>query len=163
MKLVDKMMRGVHPIGKKNKSSFAKLAEVTPKFSKIVVHHDPRIINAVFPPEVDKTPGPLGVEAEEAIIENLRVICDPDYKLGSNIKAEKFFEIAEHKLGDIKEIQKKYLGELIKLQINKEKMNRRSNNEVIAKQKQEDAKYQALARIEHIRIQLEHKGIKLSI
>jgi ribonuclease HI len=163
MKVVDKIIRGTQPIGKKNKSAILKLAEIAPKFSKIVVHHDDAFVNAIFPTKVENTLKNNNLNNEGVIIENLRILCDPNYKLGSNMKVEKFFEISEQKLGDIKEIQKKYLGELIKLKIAEEKINQRLNNEVIVKEKQEDAKYKALSRIEEIRRKLEHKGIKLSI
>lgn len=164
MKIVDKIMRGIQPIGKNNKNAISKFIEVAPKFSKIVIHHDEQFIKAIFPSEFNEEQNLSKKEVkEEVIVENLKILCDSNYKLGSNMHVEKFFEISQQQLGDIKEIQKKYLGELIKLKISEEKVNRRLNNEVIAKKKSEDARYDALGRIEDIRRQLEHKGIKLSI
>jgi hypothetical protein len=163
MKIVDKLLRGIQPINHKNKSALTKLSEVAYKFSKIVIHNDDPFVNVVFPPKIENNFKSTEQNEEELIIDNLRILCDPNYKLGSNMKVEKFFELSEQKLGDIKEIQKKYLGELIKLRITEEKISKRLTNQIIAKETPEDAKNKALARIEEIKNQLANKGIKLSI
>jgi ribonuclease HI len=159
---ISHILRGLIPITKKAKEPLEKFSELSSNFSKIIIHDDNKFLKSVFPEQIKDEPSnkPLTLEEkEEMLIENLRVLSQPDYKLGSNPKLEKFFELSAKKLEDVVEIQKKYFSEILKLSIKIENENRRLNHEIIARGHKEEV----IDRIAKLKENLESKGIKLKM
>lgn len=155
---VSKTLRGLVPISKKAKSGLEKFEDITEKFSKVVIHDDRDFLKLVVPHRFGGEQPPLSTEQqEELLIENLKVLCEPEYKLGSNLRVEKFFALPKDKMEDLSEIQKKYFGELVKLDVKKHMEQLKLNDKPISRA----SKGNAMERIAKIRQGLEEKGIKL--
>jgi ribonuclease HI len=155
---VVKILKGLEPITFNTKTFLEKLTEVSTKFDKIVIHDDKNILEAALNPQIDKEEEnelTLLKKREAKLIENLQILSDPSYKLGSNRPVEKFVELSRKQLEDLATVQKQYLGQLVRTSIQIEKLSP-SENAINAKEK-------ALNRVKEIKAKLESKGIKFKI
>jgi ribonuclease HI len=154
---VAKILKGLEPISSNTKNSLEKLTTISSKFEKIAIHDDKNMLEAALNPEINREDDELTIlkKREEKLIENLKILSDPEYKLGSNRPVEKFVELSRKQLEDLATVQKQYLGQLVRTSIQIEKLSPSENTT--------NSKEKAVNRVEEIKAKLESKGIKFKM
>jgi ribonuclease HI len=153
---VVKILKGLEPISFNTKAPLAKLTEVSSKFDKIVIHDDANMLEAALsPPSSQDNEIEYLQKREIRLVENLKLLSDPDYKLGSNPIAEKFLGLSQKQLEDLVTVQNKYLGEIIRISTRLEKLAPEDNLAT--------SKEKAVNKVEAMKAKLESKGIKFKM
>lgn len=144
------VLKGEAVVGKKLQAPLMDFLDKTIGVKNLVLHNDPHVLKAVFPPAIKHE---IVEDREESLINGIKVLAQDGYKLGDNPLVEKRFNLPKDKEDNISEIQKKYFGELIKLQFKDEKVITDKNL------KQNTVSY----KIAQMRQKLEDQGIKLKL
>ena len=148
--IIGDVLKGEAIVGKKLKTPLIDFLKLTAGVKNLILHNDPYVLKAVFPPVIKQE---ISEDREESLIKGMKVLAQENYKLGDNPLVEKRFNLPKDKEENISEIQKKYFGELIKLQFKNEK--------VITDKNLKQAS--VTEKIAQMRQKLEYQGIKIKL